>query len=241
MRHRVIAAVVQIRHARARADARADGSAVGREPADAGLLLDGDEIGHGQRAEKLLARAAEPCPVADDGQGCGDALVAGAGEDDDRQLTAAHARVAAGGGVGSGLGLNVAVALAQKKTADLRAPFPAQPFLGDGGIARDLRGQNRLQQLRRNGVGELHDAAHVQHALVLQMLLRRSLDRQIEQDLVVMRLVDDIGMAVADANAGPVLAGIDGHADVEHARRVAAADGDRNMRQKVRDPALLVL
>ena len=104
--HRVgdllIAAPVQIGDPRPRSTAGADGPAVGGEAADAGLLVDGDKVGNGQRAVELLAGRADVAGIGHDGHAGRDALIAGAGEDDDGHFAAAHAGVRARGRIGLG-------------------------------------------------------------------------------------------------------------------------------------------
>ena len=59
VRHGVIVAAEQVADARACTDSGGDGPAVGGEAADAGLLVDGDKVGNGQRAVELLAGRAD--------------------------------------------------------------------------------------------------------------------------------------------------------------------------------------
>ena len=102
MRHGVIVAAEQVADARACTDSGGDGPAVGGEAADAGLLVDGDKVGNGQRAIELLAGRADVAGIGHDGHAGRDALIAGAGEDDDGHFAAAHAGIRARGRIGLG-------------------------------------------------------------------------------------------------------------------------------------------
>ena len=76
MRHRRIAAAAEVADTGACAYPGGNGAAVGGKPADATLLVDGDQIGHGQRPQKLLPGGVHALGVADHRHGGGNALIA---------------------------------------------------------------------------------------------------------------------------------------------------------------------
>ena len=98
----LIAVAAQVHDACACTRTRADRAAVGRQGADAGLFVDGHQIGDDEGAVELFLAAVQLLGVLDEGHRAGDALIAAAGVDDDRQLTAVHAGIRTGGCLGLG-------------------------------------------------------------------------------------------------------------------------------------------
>ena len=97
-----VAPAVQVGDAGARAAASTGRAAIGGQAADAGLQVDGHEVGDNQRPVQHILGHLQLLGVHNDGQRGGQSLVAAAGVDNHRQLTAVHAPVRTGGGVGLG-------------------------------------------------------------------------------------------------------------------------------------------
>ena len=173
--------------------------------------------------------------IAHNRHGGGDALIAGAGDDHDRHLTAAHAGVGPGGGIGARLGADVLRA-GQQRAADGRAPLARKPLLRNGGVAVDLAADHALDARKRHLIGELQNLGKVQHALVLQIVLCGGDERLVQQHLAVFLHVNDVRVVVCNAHNRPVRAARAGEPDVEHARRVLQVRGrDGRLRGVVPD------
>ena len=139
----LVACPAKPRDTAACAYAGADSAAVSAEAADARLLMDGNEVGEGDGAEDGLLVLTHQRTVAPHGDGGGNALIAGAGDDDHGHLAAVHAGIAACGGPSTSLSLGVIAAL-EKIGADVGAPGVLKPLLGDGGILLDLTRDQRF-------------------------------------------------------------------------------------------------
>ena len=111
----------------------ADRAAIGRQAADAGFDMNGQQIRQRQRAEHALARDAVLPGVDHHGQRGRRALISAAGDDDHGQGAAAHARVGRGGGVGL-----QELAVLAVELADVDAPVVRQTLLRDFQVAVDL-------------------------------------------------------------------------------------------------------
>src|SRR5699024_4837295 len=144
----------------------ADSSAVGGEGADAGLLVDGHQVGEGEGPAEGLVVGLQLAGVFDQRDGAGDALVAAAGIDDNRKLAAVHAGVGACGRPCFGAGGDVISAGAQENGADVGAVVAPQPFLRDGGVVADLPVQNAGNVRNVYGGDEVPDVFHVEESAV---------------------------------------------------------------------------
>ena len=195
--------------------------------------MDGDKIRHQERADELLLGRADVPGVDHHGQAGGDALVAGAGEDDHGHLTAAHPGIGPGSRVGLGPLLDVVAVVLQQYPSDLRAPGTPQPLLGDGGVLFDLPQKKLLHSLQRHRIGKADDVLHVEAALVGHMLLGGVHHRQIPQDLAVALHMDDVGMVVGDAHPRRVVSGNGLDVDVQLAGGFAADHVDIRRAQEV--------
>ena len=75
-----------------------------------------------QRAEQLLLAGAQILGVAHHGNGSGDSLVAGAGEDNHGHFASAHSRITSCGSPGLGFGFDVIGIVFQEHRADVGTP-----------------------------------------------------------------------------------------------------------------------
>ena len=187
--------------------------------------MDGDEVGQRHRPQNFLLACAHEQAVAPHGHGGGDALVAAAGADDHGHLAAVHAGVGAGSAPGARLGLNAAAG-GEQGGADVGAPVPPQPLGGNGAVALDLPADEGAYAVNGYGFDKGKNVFHVQNALVLQIVLGRGAHGLFQQDLAVLFHVDQICVVVGHAGHGLVSAQPAGEADVQHAGRFGAGDGD---------------
>ena len=204
----------------------ADRAAVGGQPADAALFVDGDEVGHRQGPVQ---------PVLGDGQGLGvldhrhrhrDALVAAARVDDHRQLAAAHPGVGAGGRLGDGPVADVVAVELEHGGADVGPVVPQQALLRDEGVVLDLGVQHRADVLEVAAAGKVQNIRDGQKVPAGQAVPGGGaalvaaggpglLHRHIQQDLAVLFDVDDVGVVLGDADGGGLLPGGQPDGDVE--------------------------
>ena len=169
--------------------------------------------------------------VFDQRDGTGDALVATAGIDNDRKLTAVHAGVGACGRPCFGAGGDVISAGAQENGADVGAVVTTQSFLRDGRVIADLPVQDIRDVRNVYGGDEVPDVLHVEKGAiragvilaiggrrcvccVFVFRVRRFSGRLI-QDASVFFDQDDIGVGVQDADPGAVAVFIFRYDDVE--------------------------
>ena len=130
----LISAAIKICNARSRAAACRDGSAVGGQRPDMRLDMNRAQIGHSQRPVERFAAHAKLLCVDDDRHGGSDALIAGTGIDDDRQLAAGHPCVAGRSGhIAGTVVYRLAIGLTQR-SADVRAIGAAESCLRDGHV-----------------------------------------------------------------------------------------------------------
>ena len=130
----LISAAIKICNARSRAAACRDGSAVGGQRPDMRLDMDRAQIGHSQRPVERFAAHAKLLCVDNDRHGGSDALIAGTGIDDDRQLAAGHPCVAGRSGhIAGTVVYRLAIGLTQR-SADVRAIGAAESCLRDGHV-----------------------------------------------------------------------------------------------------------
>ena len=116
---RLVIPAAEVSDTRACACSGADSSAVGGEGADAGLLVDGHQIGEGKGAAESFVIGVQLPGIFDQRYGTGDPLVAAAGIDDDRELAAVHTGVGACRCPGFCAGGNVIAGGAQEDCADV--------------------------------------------------------------------------------------------------------------------------
>src|SRR5699024_7300603 len=156
----LIAAAVQPGDAAGGPHPGAGGPAEGGQAADAGFLVDGDQVGHQQRAQQRVVGQALFPRVDDHRHRGGQPLVAAARNDGHRQFAAAHAGVAARGGRGGGAGVHIPGGGAEQRAPHLRAPGAAQPFFGGGHTAVDLPLQQFAHVVQVGAGGKVQDVLH---------------------------------------------------------------------------------
>ena len=187
--------------------------------------MDGDEVREGDGTEDGLLVLAHQRTVAPHGDGGGDALIAGAGDDDHRHLAAVHAGIAACGGPCAGLGLGVVAAL-EEVGADVGTPGVLQTFLGNGGVLLNLSADEGLDFFNGYGFGKGDDVCYVQHGLILQAVLRVGGQGLFQQNFVVLLDEYDVGMVVGNTHRGRMAVQLAVEADVQHTGRFGAGDLD---------------
>ena len=220
----VIVRTPEPRDAAAGAHTCGHGSTVGGQAADAGFLVDGDEVGQSHGPKDLLLVGPHKQAVAPHGHGGGDALVAAAGADDHRHLAAVHPGVGPGGAPGPGLGLD-AGAGSQQGGADVGAPVPLKPFSGNGAVALDLSADKGADTIYGYGFNKGKNVFHIENALVLQIVLGGCACGLLQQDLTVLFYVYQIGVVVGHAGHGLVCPGPACETDVQHTGGFRAGDG----------------
>ena len=104
----------------------------------------------------------------DDGDGDCDALIAAAGIDDHRQLTAAHAGIGTGGRLGNGPVAHLAAVEFQHGGTDVGTVIPPQALLGDRRVVPDLRIQHLADIRQVASIGKVVNIGNVQQASVRQ-------------------------------------------------------------------------
>ena len=210
------AAAVEIGDGRAGAAPGADGSAVSAEAADAGLHVNGQQVAESDGPEHGLVAHLQFLGVLNDGHRGGDALVAAAGDDDDRHLAAAHAGVGPGGGHGPGANLDVVPVVLAQHLADVGAPVVGHALLGNGVVVVDLPLNDVLHILDVAGVHKVHNGLHGQAAPVRQAAgAVGDHVAALQQDLAVFLDQDDVGVVVRNAQADGVRSGNKGDDDIK--------------------------
>ena len=182
----------------------ADGTTVGREPADARLLVDGNEVRQGHGTNRAFLVDVVFFGVGEDGQADRHALVAAARVDDDGHLASAHAGVATCRSPGTGFDSHVG-SETQYGAADVGAPAVLKAFLRDGLVAFDLRLDDRLEVFDVDGVGEIVDVFHAEAAAVGEFGGAALRIARVKQHLVVFLHPYDVGVETRDAHTGGVL------------------------------------
>ena len=128
----IIVTAAEIGDTGTRTSARADSAAVGRQAANGGLFVDGGQVGEGQRPQKLFVAYAQLLCIDNDRYRGRNALIATAGVDDHRLLTAVHAGIGTGCGVCLGTDSYIIALHIQQHTADVGTVVAAQTLLGNG-------------------------------------------------------------------------------------------------------------
>ena len=227
----LIPAAIEVGDARPRAAPGRDRAAVGRKRPDVRLDMDRAEVGDRQRPVERLTAHAQLLGVDHDRHGGRDALVAGAGVDDDRQLAAGHARVAGRGGHIAGAVLHrLAVGLAQR-LADVRAVGPGEARLGDGHIVRDLPLKDLLHILRTQRLREIHDPLDRQDAAVRAAFGDGLAARTVDEALRAVQQLHEVRMAADDPRRGLIASRVDRDADIEDERRVDRPEVNGRLQQ----------
>ena len=192
MRHLAQPAAVQVGDARARRAARADRAAVGAQPADAGLQVDGQKVRKQHGAQHLLLADAQLLRVLDHRHGGRDALVAAAGDDDHRHLAAAHARVGRSRRHVARAVLNVLPVAVADHLADVRAPGVFHALLGYGVVVGDLLPHQFAHVRKVAAVRKVADDRDAQNAPVGQAAVCVASLAVFKQHLTVSLDQDDV-------------------------------------------------
>ena len=222
--------------------AGADGAAVGGEGADPGLLVDGHQIGDDQGTEEGILVLAQLPGVLHHGHGHGDALIAGAGIDDHRQLTAAHPGVGPGGGLGLAAGGHAVSELPQEYLAHVAAVAALEALLADGHVIVHLALEHVPHVVQVHGPGKLHDVPDGEQPLLGGDLADGAggVHRLFQQHGTVFFDEDHVGVVVDDPHPGPVVPGVEGDDEVQHQAAVQKGDLAHPPAHHVLDAGLLL-
>ena len=128
MRNIRLISSVQKSNPRACARTRADSPAVSRKPADVIFRVKRDQVGNEKGPVKLLPVCSKLPGILNNRQGRRHSLVAAAGADHNRELTAIHAGVRTRSGAGLCPGADI-IACFQKNLPDIGAVVMAESFL----------------------------------------------------------------------------------------------------------------
>lgn len=180
--------------------------------------------------------------VLDEGHRAGDALIAAAGVDDDRQLTAVHAGIRTGGRLGLGPDRHIVAVGRKQHPADVGTVVAQKAFFRDGVVVADLPLQQVGHIPQVGGLGKLPDILHVQKTAVRPAALLRRFVRQrlFVEHLAVLFDQADVGVEVRDAHLCPGIAAALGHNDIEHMALFDVLNGDGHRLQVIPDGSLLV-
>ena len=151
--------------------------------------------------------------VFDDRQGGGHSLIAAAGDDDHRQLTAVHPGIGAGGSRRPQADIQPVPVEVQQGFAHLGAPAALQSLPGDSGAAGNLPLQHRRRVPGIHGVGKGDNLLHAEDGAIRLGTLAAAA-------LIQARLVPpdpgNVGVIIRDLAAGGVAGGAQGDADIEN-------------------------
>ena len=225
VRDGVQAAALQIRDARAGAAARADGSAVCREPADSCLKMNGDEVRHGQRPQKFFMRFVVVPRKDDHRHAGGDALVAAARVDDDRHFASVHPGVAPRGRVGTHDVRQIVLVSHEQRFADARAVISPETFFSDRHVVFDLPLQQFPYLFDIHGLRKVHDTFDRQ-AAPIRVLILLLFGFFAQENFAVPLDLHDVDVVIHDAHVGRVFSCKSSHSDVEDVVAVNVNDFD---------------
>lgn len=96
--------------------------------------MHGDEIGQHHGAYQALVVAAQVLGILHNGQGTGNALIARAAHDSDRQRAAVHTSIGPGSCAGAGTAGDVIGTSTQQRTANLGTPSVRQTLVADRAV-----------------------------------------------------------------------------------------------------------
>ena len=176
--------------------------------------MHGDQIGQHHGAHQALVVAAQELSILHNGQCAGNALIARAAHNGDRQRAAVHAGVGPGGCTGAGTAGDVIGTSAQQRTADLGAPSVRQALGTDRTVQLNLALNGSAGVLnvtvldkvddgldRHGRVGAIyralgHDALGAGGTLPRRLAAYRNTVERMARDVgVVVGNLDDCGMA----------------------------------------------
>ena len=116
----------------------ANSTAKRRERTNIALDMHGNKVGQHHGAHQALVVAAQVLGILHNRQCAGNALIARAAHNGDRQRAAVHAGVGPGGCTGTGTAGDVIGASAQQRTAHLGTPSVCQALCANGAVQLDL-------------------------------------------------------------------------------------------------------
>ena len=119
------------------------------------FFVDGHQIGDDEGAVELFLAAVQLLGVLDEGHRAGDALIAAAGVDDDRQLAAVHAGIGAGGGLGFCAVGDIVAVSGQQHPPDVGAVVAQQALFCNGVVVADLPFQQVCHVPQVGGLGKV--------------------------------------------------------------------------------------
>ena len=224
MGHSLLTAALEVSDARRRTAAGADGAAVGGQAANAGLLMQRHQIRQRHRSKELVLGNLQTSCKDHHRHAGGDALIAGAGANDDGHFAAAHPGVGARRRIGAGLLLKVPALMVQHDGADVGAPVAGQALFGDGHVVLDLAAHQRADIFHIHAVGKLHDPRHTEAGLVCQTLFRGIADGLLQEDFTILFQQNDVGMVVDNPDARLLPLGFQGQINVENQVRGGRLD-----------------
>ena len=176
--------------------------------------MHGDKIGQHHGAHQALVVAAQVLGILHNGQCAGNALIARAAHNDDRQSTAVHASVRPGGCTGTGTTGDVIGTSAQQRTAHLGAPSVREALGTDRTVQLNLTlngsagaidvtvldkaddGLDRHGRIGAIGRTLSHDAIGAGGTLPRRLATYRNTVKRMARDIgVVVGNLDDRGMS----------------------------------------------
>ena len=173
----------------------------------------------------------------------GDALIAAAGVDDDRQLTAVHAGIRTGGRLGLGPDRHIVAVGRKQHPADVRAIVAQKALLCNGVVIADLAFQQVRHILQVGRLGKVPDVLHVQQAAVGPAVPPGLLVQQrlfVEHPAILFDQAD-VGVKIRNAHLCVGIPAALGNDDIEHMPLLDVLDGNGHRLQIVPDGSLLVL
>ena len=186
--------------------------------------MHGDKIGQHHGAHQALVVAAQVLGILHNGQCAGNALIARAAHNDDRQSTAVHASVRSSSCTGTGTTGDVISTSAQQRTAHLGTPSVRQPLGTDRTVQLNLTlngsagaidvtvldkaddGLDRHGRIGAIGRTLSHDAIGAGGTLPRRLATYRN---------TVKRMARDIGVVVGNLNDRGMSAGRRGYFDIQ--------------------------
>ena len=142
------------------------------------FFVDGHQIGDDEGAVELFLAAVQLLGVLDEGHRAGNALIAAAGVDDDRQLAAVHAGIGACGGLGFCAVGDIVAVSGQQHPPDVGTVVAQQALFCNGVVVADLPFQQVCHVPQVGGLGKVPDVLHVQQAAVGAGILLHGLVQQ---------------------------------------------------------------
>ena len=155
--------------------------------------------------------------ILNQGHRAGDALVAAAGIDNHRQLTAIHPGIRTGCRLCLGTDGHIISVGRQQSASDVGTVVPQKSLLCNGIVAANLPLQNLLHVTQICRGGKIPDVRHIQHTPVGAALINlRLAHRLFQQHLTVLFNQNDVGVEVRNPNLCPAASLERRHLEVKH-------------------------